>query len=1077
MAVLIFVSAPAFCQSNCFDVLNETMSFIDFGGQGIIVGCTEIQYCTKLSNAEDETINDIQITFSTGPGTQGEFMNPVNLGGFTQTSPTTYFQEVDIPAFTDLLVCISFQVDPTFDPGFNPLISGEVEVLAPNCTTPEEHDFGNIFPNQPNFVVNGQVFVSDVATADPPGTPGAMLTPSASINGNFGQNILVNGTLIFDVGTTYHLKLGSDIMMGPDAVIVVASGDDLHILDQARVIGCAEMWDRIEVENGASLTIQGNPPGQNDPGVLVRDGENGIQLHDGASLSLSKTTFLNNYRSITTPFDFAPKFFTIELEDMTTITSDGNLLPPYAGRLPSSGITFVGAQGVNVLGSVGNTIEFSNLARGIYTLQSTATFEKMLIHDILDDPATAGSSTEGIGIRALGFGQDRTLTYRGFDDGSTLDIHNCELGILADDMRLNVSGTAIGKVNRGIEVRNSDNRSIDIRDNEISARVTGVGLFHNMPTTLDLTENIVNIDNDLNTTSSATGIGIRGEENATSVFRHYRITNNLVNVQNAETGIWFQSGILPQVWQNTVDLLDPNRETYFGIDLQGSIYPNVKCNLVTGNGSDGNWRSAVAFNNIGISSPFIRCNEAHDTDIGFRFNWTEEPVQFSGNLINEHRLGMFIDDNTAIGFQEHRGNEWNGSSYGSGGQNGNWGAFISAASNALDSRFEVDPADNGTFITSTNSSNLFDPQYNDPTPNFSCTSPSNLCPNGLGSNIEGFVEDEPSSIDAVDYAVADGSVTFTECDTAMLWTAQRRLYRRLMAAPSLYANDTLLQNFVNAAAQSSVGAFHGVEKGITDVFEMDSMTIAELGSQESTIADDLGGIYSIDSTLLAGGLTQQQEAALQSERDSLLVDLRTAQSANDSLWTVIESAKVTQAQSVKSINAAISPVGEHEENEQAVNEIFLETIAVNVDTFTAQQVTDLLAIAAQCASCGGDAVFRARSLYSLYDPTYRFVEPSSCSTSRSAMPAQKVHGKGISVSPNPAKDELTVDLGKASLDNDKGHALAIYSMTGVLMLQSEMAPKVPRHIVDTAGFPAGSYYLIIYDGDVPVHTEQVVIVK
>ncbi len=62
------------------------------------------------------------------------------------------------------------------------------------------------------------------------------------------------------------------------------------------------------------------------------------------------------------------------------------------------------------------------------------------------------------------------------------------------------------------------------------------------------------------------------------------------------------------------------------------------------------------------------------------------------------------------------------------------------------------------------------------------------------------------------------------------------------------------------------------------------------------------------------------------------------------------------------MNNSMNVSGIYIENEQTVNDIFLRTIMVDIDTFTSQQIADLEGIISQCPKCGGDAVYRARSL-------------------------------------------------------------------------------------------------------------------
>lgn len=53
-----------------------------------------------------------------------------------------------------------------------------------------------------------------------------------------------------------------------------------------------------------------------------------------------------------------------------------------------------------------------------------------------------------------------------------------------------------------------------------------------------------------------------------------------------------------------------------------------------------------------------------------------------------------------------------------------------------------------------------------------------------------------------------------------------------------------------------------------------------------------------------------------------------------------------------------------ETNDRIVNDIYLATMGKDVDEFTASQTSTLFDIANQCPMLGGNAVYRARALYS-----------------------------------------------------------------------------------------------------------------
>lgn len=179
---------------------------------------------------------------------------------------------------------------------------------------------------------------------------------------------------------------------------------------------------------------------------------------------------------------------------------------------------------------------------------------------------------------------------------------------------------------------------------------------------------------------------------------------------------------------------------------------------------------------------------------------------------------------------------------------------------------------------------------------------------------------------------------------------------------------------------------------------------------------------------------------------------------------------------LKTANAAITPNGIHEENEQIVNEVFLETVAVGVDTFSAQQATDLFAVSVQCPSCGGDAVFRARSLYAIHDSEVRFSDPNPCNTSRSADQASVSRvASGFAIYPNPAIDQVTISLG-ANLEGNT-RELVVQSITGNVVFREALPTEAAKHFVNTSSFSAGAYLFVVFEAGEKLHTEKIFIIK
>src|SRR5690606_34241710 len=115
--------------------------------------------------------------------------------------------------------------------------------------------------------------------------------------------------------------------------------------------------------------------------------------------------------------------------------------------------------------------------------------------------------------------------------------------------------------------------------------------------------------------------------------------------------------------------------------------------------------------------------------------------------------------------------------------------------------------------------------------------------------------------------------------------------------------------------------------------------------------------------------------------------------------------KVLSAEYVRSANEAIGTSEVIEYNQKQVTDIYLNTIGKDVDDFTSSQASELLNIANQCPMVGGNAVYRARSLYSLIDDEVDFDDQLLCLQAgiivKSLMDNASLN---LQLVPNPARD-------------------------------------------------------------------------
>jgi hypothetical protein len=881
------------------------------------------------------------------------------------------------------------------------------------------------------------------------------------------QEVVIKGT--FEVNENYCFR-GSNSqpanftqvqLNGSNARIVVKSGAKLTIKN-AKVFACEVMWQSIVVESGATLELDN---------AIIQDGEEAILLQNGANLILKNSNLIGNYVGIATPNNpGASQTFTISLSGFNEIKRGIVLISPHAGQSSSAGMLLRDVNGVNIVGSSSNTIKFSDLDIGIHAFRSGFSAKQLLFEDI--DEAAAAPAVKGRAIRVVGGGSGRTFVYEGFNDATT-DFLKCKTGIETVGSHAEVTKTKMEKVETGIAVLSSQSRRIKLQDNNIFATTTGIRLAQNLPgVKMEVYDNWVTIDNDGALTSLDNWAGIRADESYNGHAGYY-VQNNLVTLNNAVVGIKVTDGFALRFANNTITMTDPDRETWFGFKVEGSSIPLLHCNEVDGNGSASNWRNGAAFYANTTDDGRFRCNLSNETETGLLFDGVQDATTLAGNYIAGHCLGLQINGNSFIGTQRHRGNQWIGSNYGNastGGVNGCFGAVT--FSNPSASRFIIDEVENQDFNTSTNTQNWFtlDP---DPADSYDCAE-FNTCPQGIGSNLEAITSTDPVKTDDLDLGIVNDGLNPSLCADAVHWTGKRQLYARLKRNTNHTGLDPAIQEFFTNAANRTIGQFYDVEEDVAALFVNTPAVQTQLDGYKYSIESDLAEIWEIDSAL-AAGVTPSQEEALRQERSGYVANLALTTASNDSLLTVLASQRQTEASVIRTANNAIATNTVYEANEKTVNDIFLQTIAVGVGTFTQQQASALEAIATQCPPCGGKAVFRARSMYALANPEATYDDALLCvSNPNPLVQPPAAPSQGFAFYPNPAQQVVNVQLGTELEIMER--EVSVLSVEGKELLRQTLPAGVKTLGLDVNRLLPGAYYFTVQENGKKIHVEKIMII-
>lgn len=149
---------------------------------------------------------------------------------------------------------------------------------------------------------------------------------------------------------------------------------------------------------------------------------------------------------------------------------------------------------------------------------------------------------------------------------------------------------------------------------------------------------------------------------------------------------------------------------------------------------------------------------------------------------------------------------------------------------------------------------------------------------------------------------------------------------------------------------------------------------------------------------------------LQTNIYSIQADFDTLANAKNYLQVQLNSTLNTTLSQAIQLNEEIATDTIYEENQQLVNEIYLNMLLSDdwvLDSADQQIVSD---IASQCALLGGDAVYRARALMALYNQAV-FNDDSICSQAMEQYQSSgnsKLNEFQIYIQPNPGSEWITI---------------------------------------------------------------------
>jgi hypothetical protein len=872
--------------------------------------------------------------------------------------------------------------------------------------------------------------------------------------GQQNRGLLIRGNVILNFDHTQFSpsQLSNFIALDQGANLIIPNGKTLSLLG-TNVQGCAAMWNSIIVESGGTLTT--NTSGFR---TRIRDGMQAIEARDGSNINIFGTAFEDNVRSVYVPPSATgtPQYVNFgSTFQACTFNGTGLLRPtPYSTQCNASRITgfpFAGID-INDLGSLLTVAQsnsrlvkprFQNMSNGILAKSSRLFVNRAVFENIKN----TYSGFDGLGIWSH---EPNSLLFVAGDpnpNSNEVEFTNCTQSIVYENFGMNdlaqinslrIDNTA-DDIGVGIRAVNNNFNDSYIYANNIRAKI-GILSAWNQLNIGEIYNN--NIDVTANPTTPWASLGIVGFDNSTT--GNWNIYDNFIGVQSGQGGMQFNSGTGATLTNNIITLGTASLSNANGIHTGGSTSFNVSCNDISFPGNPNPFYRSGMYVSNGTGSSYT-CNSTSRTEFGFNILGDCQPFNMSGNNFGRHYSGLRLNSGAVIGVQSLRGNTW-----------GLPSSYTTVGAEHLDpmpnnvnlSRFEVGtPGNSSERFPSHSPLGWFsligtgiDPNCGSLNACSIATSPNRIATNG--------------STDESFYTSAMSTARMqTPNAEEMKWTAQRNAYGRLMDNPN-HQNNRDKANFVGRMRNTSTGQLYQMEKGLKDARNIGQEFRPILLANANSIKTLANEIAELDVKIFdATGATKAALIAQKKEKNTRMYRLSTE---NAPRHATIEKRRKQQFQQLMRDNDRISTNLQPEINEKEVNRIYLETVAQGKMELNQEQTVTVRAIAFQCPSKGGNAVFAARSLYALVE-NVDFKDLELCNARSESVQGMVAKRKEINfnVSPNPATDVLIVSQ---SSDKVEAGEWLVFDTAGKLLLTKKVSDNEIQASINIQGLSEGIYF-------------------
>lgn len=823
------------------------------------------------------------------------------------------------------------------------------------------------------------------------------------------------------------------------------------------LFGCKSMWNSIIVESGGTLNTS-NDLATNGRYTVIEDGARAIEARPNATVNVARTVFRDNERGIyvapsatglSQDVNFGG-FIGCQFEGTGTLKEIGNFCYR-VNKHPFAGIDVSDVSYLQLLfHPLALQTRFSNMSNGILAKSTHLFVNRAKFENI----KSTYSGFDGLGIWS--HDPNSLLLVAGDFNSTNLNFSNCTQGIIYENFGLNdlaqINSLHIDNtddaVGIGIKaINNNFNRSF-IYANNIRAKM-GIVSGWNRFDANHVGEIYSNTIEPTGPTNPSSSLGIVGFDN--SITGNWNIYENYIDVQNAQGGMQFNSGTGATVSNNFIVLEPASNANANGIQAGGSTNFNVSCNDIgfTGNPNPFFRSSMLVFSGTGSS---YTCNNTDGTEFGLNTVGDCTPFSMSGNQFNRHFSGLRVNDGSVIGVQSLKGNRWNGpftpqtvgnTTIAFGAENLN-----SNSNNIAFSRFEVG-SPNAPIM----------PTFSPPLSNwFLLTTGTDATCGSLNACSVGTSPNQVAANSSNEESFYTSAISESRMQTPnaeeMKWTSRRNAYGQLMDNPS-HQNNRDKTNFVERMRHTSTGQLYEVEKGVKDIKNIGQEHNDVLMTNTNTIKTLASEIADLEAKIFVAKEAEKQ--ALMAQKKEKNATIHRLSTDNSPRHATIERKRNQEIQRLMRENDRISTRLQPEINEKEVNAIYLATVAQGKKTLNNEQKATIKLIAFQCPSFGGNAVFAARSLYSLVE-NVNFNDLELCNVRSEAVQgfAVKKAETNYKVSPNPATDVLAVS--QLSKQAESGEWL-IFNTAGKLLRSQKVSESDIESTINIQSLSEGIYFV------------------